>query len=280
MTISSKLVDINGLEFAVSKDTDTIDVGGFSDVLSVVGAKTAKFSGGSTMQSNVGLRIGTTQLKINGVPHAFISGTVIDSDPLTPSPITNPANVEDADDSTFTGPDDQNLVGDNCITIDFGVVQNSKFRIKSRVGTTIDCSYKVQRSTDNIDWDDTGITLVNTIGEIVDVTSGSVFNFRYLRVVVESVQFASTFGYEFFVLGLIESDTFTANINIRSSTTIDTANGTILKNIPAFIPGITTIFDTDLLLVINGGFLTLEIVSFSILPFSITLSEITSIKEV
>ena len=90
MTISAKLTDIGGDEFAVSDETDTTDVNGFSDSLPIVGAKTAKFSvfsGSATMQANPGLRIGLKQVKINtGSGIARVRSIVAGSDTGTDSP--------------------------------------------------------------------------------------------------------------------------------------------------------------------------------------------------
>lgn len=49
----------------ISDITDTKDLNGFSDPISTVGAKSAKFSGGGVMKANSGLKIGILQLKIN-----------------------------------------------------------------------------------------------------------------------------------------------------------------------------------------------------------------------
>jgi len=141
MTISSKLVDINGLEFAVSEDTDTVDVGGFSDSILTPSAITAQFSDLATMQANSGKRIGMTQLKIktNALNPPTLTEVV--------APLVNTFEVgTDGDPNQFR---DQDTAADISLTT---FLNNESFRIydlNTSTSKTIDVTMS-EDSTDEI----------------------------------------------------------------------------------------------------------------------------------
>lgn len=268
LTIKRQNITPSGLLEVEADNTDSVDTNGFSDVLNSVGVETAKFSGGATMQANSGLRIGMTQVKIvTGAP-VIPLGVII---PTTV--VTNPNNLVDGNDGTSTGPDNLVVSAINA-TVDYGAIITAKIKIRwqfNEVGTK---TAIVEFSTDNVIWN-TAFTSSVLGGAPRETISGNEFTYRYLRIrsgtALVSVQF--------YTLVPVAGASIDADVNIRSSTTIDTANGTILDSVTVS-QSTTTTLDTELLLTGNNQFVTLEIVSFSGLPFNVNLSEITSIKEV
>lgn len=267
MVIKRKNIRPSGLLEVEADNTDSVDTNGFSDVLSIVGAKTAKFSGGSTMQANIGLRIGTTQIKIVGGSPAARNRSVNSS-----SNITNAANSIDGDSGTSANP--TNLNATAVIDVDFGVIATAVPNLEFfRSVTSGTMTFNLFTSLDDISYTLNATVVLSGTGS--GTLTGTSTSFRYIRIEYLPPSNPFIVDIEEIFETLLLS---TADINIRSSTTIDTANGTILRNIPALPSNATTVIDDDLLLVINGGFLTLEIVSF-VEPFDINLSEITTIKE-
>jgi len=264
LTISSKLVDINGLEFAVSEETDTIDVGGFSDIISAVGAETAKFSGGGTMQANTGLRIGTTQLKIeSGDGEPVRSRSIIQN-----TGWGSPTNMID---DNFTTNSSTSING-QLVVIDFTSGNTATLKVTHGANTG-NSTIKVEISDDDISYTDLGnFNTTSTTGETVDL---GVQTWRFVRI---TRVFATSGTLVFQVFEVVTAATVTARV--RSSATLDTADGTVLITDKVLSANSTFTFDTDLLLTGNAEFITLEFVSFVNFAIPINLSEITSIKEV
>jgi len=67
---------------------------------------------------------------------------------------------------------------------------------------------------------------------------------------------------------------------VRSSITQDGTDGTVIIPDQVMNTNEQLVFNTELLLTGTGEFITLEIVSFTGLPITVFLSEITSVKEV
>lgn len=269
MVISSKLVDLNGLEFAVSEDTDTIDAGGFSDPIQVVGAETAKFSGGATMQANTGLRIGLTQVKVN-------AGAEILRDRNIESNIGWSAPNDAIDGNTNTAATSQTT--GNVLVIDFESIDTRELstELGNSRSTTSTANISVEISDDNISY--------TTIGTFAQVESSKTLRnhgsqtWRYVRITfVSEINNPIAGIHRVFETNAVAS---TTTIRIRSSATIDTADGTVIVPDTVINPSTVTTFDTDLLLTGNAQFVTLEIVSVPGFPIPINLQEITSIKEV
>lgn len=274
MTISAKLVDINGLEFAVSAETDTIDVGGFSDSIQIVGAETAQFSDLSTMQANSDLRIGMIQLKINTAAEI----------PLQPRDVF----IESLS-GNWTGFVGQETSGSSSnspggvIVFDFESIDTQTLQSTTNgsfggAGNGITLLYEI--SDDDISYVSLG-SVTNTDGDAPTVTNYGAQTWRYVRVTHTATSgvpgnTAST--------GLLEIVTQppvnNVTVKVRSSVTLDTADGSVLITDQLMTESSSLTFDTDLLLTGNNEFVTLEIVSQTGNAIPVTLSEITSIKEV
>jgi len=249
MTISAKLSDVGGLEFVVSDPTDTDDVGGFSDTINTVGAaKTAKFSGAAIMQANLGKKIGISQLKINNAGFVPRSSVVIQGGFVT------------------------NFGTGVAVTVDFGSLRMGIINgtTNNGNGTT---TVELQISTDNIIWVtvDTQTTTINTTGRSYN---GGLQNFRYARFEITVLDDRCT------PVNIFEDGISDVTINVRSSATQDTVDGTVILANKVILDTTTQTFNTELLLTGAGQFVTLEIVSFSGIDVDVNLSEITSVKEV
>ena len=278
MTISSKLVDINGLEFAVSEDTDTVDVGGFSDAIQTVGAETAKFSGGSTMQANSGLRIGMTQLKINTAAEIPLQPRDVFIESLSGN-WTGFVGQETAG-SSSTSPGPSNSVVFDFESIDTQTLQSTTNGVFGGAGNGITLLYEI--SDDDISYVSLG-SVTNTDGAAPTVTNYGSRTWRYVRVTHTAT---SGVPGNTATTGLLEIVTQppvnNVTVKVRSSVTVDTADGTVLISDQLMTENSQLVFDTDLILTgePTGEFVTVEIVSQTGNQIPVTLSEITSIKEV
>lgn len=295
MTISSKLVDIGGLAFAVSDDTDTIDVLGFSDQITS-GAVTAKFSGGATMQAPSGFRIGTTQIKI-------IAGT----ETLSPlalgsagSDWADGANIVDGDLFTESGSLSSILPTVMEVVVDYGSIASRSIGAKFNILQPGNLATSLfTRMTSRIFISDTevfGAELDNQVNTVPGTNTGAQNadffhnvvgpnSFRFVKFTLEQEttnvpsgqRAGSCFVYS---VNLALQPTSAATINIRASDTQNTADGTILDGGLSIIPNSTTTLSTELLLVPSLKFLTLDYAVLAANTFVINLSQITSITEV
>ncbi len=248
MTISAKLSDVGGLEFVVSDPTDTDDVNGFSDKLSVIGAKSCKYSGGTIMQSNSGKKIGVSQIKLTGIgfvrSHSVLSGSF--------------------GSKTVTG------IG---VTVDFGTIGIGIIKANVRHASSSQTRSALEISTDNVVW--TEVSNINTNSDSTFDHNGGTQTFRYARINVISVP-------QSVILNTIfeESVATTALIRLRSSVSQDTANGTILKDNITVTSGFTLTLSSELLLVESLQYLTFEIISFANGIIEIDAIGITTVTEV
>jgi len=300
MTISAKLSDVAGLKYAVSDPTDTDDVGGFSDPIQSVSAKTAKFSDTTTMKANAGLKIGITQLKI------IATGAVPPARSEVAADFMNfPANgnTVDNDETTFS----QYVLGNPPLTvtpeavIDYGSIAVRDIKLVTRMfanklnfngGTQ---SFVYQISDDNITYIDPVTS--NPIFQINSVPPGSglrdtgitTYNdansqsFRYVKITIiftGTSQSGFNFTWQIYQVTVQNLGANQAVVNVRSSDNINTANGTILLNGVIINELQTLTFNSSLLLTGLGKYVTLEIVSLTSFDIPITLSEITTVKEV
>lgn len=298
MTISSKLVDIGGLAFAVSEDTDTIDVGGFSDAIQTVGAQTAKFSDTSTMQANSGLRIGMTQLKINTSDAAPAVRTEVGADF-----ITFPATGATVDNDPVTTNSLSTNSGGEAV-IDYGSIANRDIQLvtfmqytQPEFGSSGAMTFVYQISDDNITYTDPvtsnptfqslsivaggdmmGGGIINT--GIITYNDANTQNFRYIKFTLTTSGTASAQQWRIYQATIQSVVTPQVTVRVRSSNTIDTADGDILISDQLMNANEILSFTTDLLLTGEAQFVTLEIVSLTDFDIPTTLSEITSIKEV
>lgn len=274
MTISAKLTDVAGLEFAVSDETDTIDIGGFSDALQIVGGETAKFSNLTTMQANSGLRIGMNQLKINTEAEIPIQPRDVFIESLSGAWTGFVGQEVSSSSSNSPG---------GIIVFDYESIDTQGLTTSTNggfggAGNGITLFYEY--SDDDISYTTLG-SVNNTDGDAPTITNWGTFQWRYIRVT-----HTATSG----VAGNTASTNLTENVTqppvnnvtvrVRSSATLDTADGTVLITDQTMTENSSLTFDTDLLLTDNGQYVTLEIVSQTGNIIPVTLSEITSIKEV
>ncbi len=289
MTISSKLVNVSGLSFAVSQETDTIDVGGFSDPIQTVGAKTAKFSGGATMQANSGLRIGMTQLKIItiGATPGVRLEDVFSSYPKTGATVDN-SNATSSATASSAG----------SAVVDYGSINTRSLQLVTMMNATGaefgsgDMTMFYEISDDNITFSaPTQFLFLNIpaggdmMGGIPHSTGQVTFNagalsFRYVRITQSTSGSGSAKTWTIFQFTEQQTVTPTVTVRVRSSNTIDTADGDIIINDQVMDENETLTFIIDLLLTGPTQFVTLQIVSLTGFDIPVTLSEITSIKEV
>lgn len=273
MTIKRKNIRPSGLLEVEADPTDTVDTGGFSDTISTVSAKTAKFSGGGTMQSNAGKRIGLTQVKINGGVQVLRSG-VVESN----SGWNNPNNGVDVNLNTFAN---TSTLG-STVVYDFASINtiNLFTKLGNTSGTTTTV-IRVEISQDDVSYSFVAdVTLPGAGGGPATITTDhGVQIWRYVRLTYLSQTVATDVRiYEVFE----DDNSNTITARIRSSISIDTVDGTILTADIPITPNSTTTLDDELLLTgtPSGDFITLELVSLGTIPFPISLSEITSITEV
>lgn len=297
MTISAKLSDVVGLEFVVSDPTDIDDVGGFSDAIQTVGAETAKFSGGADMQANSGLVIGVSQLKINTSDAVPGVRTEVGGDF-----ITFPANGNTVDNNETTFSSSGSAGGE--AVIDYGSVATRDIKLVTRMqyiqpefGSSGAMTFVYQISDDNISYSNP-VTSSPTFQSLAvtpggDMMGGGTINsgivtyndansqsFRYIKLTLTLSGTAS--APTWFIYQATEQDIGVnqVTVRIRSSATLDTADGTILINDQVMGENEVLTFDTSLLLTGPSEFITLEIVSLTSFDLPVTLSEITSIQEV
>jgi len=263
MTIKRQRVNAGSLVEVEADNTDTVDTLGISDAISVVGAKTAKFSDTSVMQANAGLRIGLTQLKIN-------TGVIASRSRITISTtnMSDPANAIDGNLNTFGS---INTAGIG-VTVDFGSIGTTSISCKVRHATSGTMRSSLEISTDNIIWVE--VSNISTSADTTFTHLGGTQTYRYARLVGITVS-ATLQIFEVFEGTL----TGTTTVRVRSSATIDSTDGTILISDQVMNVLSQLTFDTELLLTGNAQFVTLEIVSFSGQSFDVSLSDITSIRE-
>jgi len=298
LTISSKLVDIAGFSFAVSEETDSIDVTGFSDPIQTVEAKTAKFSGGGNMQANSGLRIGMTQLKINTSDAAPAVRVEVGADFIT-FPVTG-ATVDN--DVATTNSTSASSGGE--AVIDYGSIANRDIQLvtymqytQPEFGSSGAMTFVYQISDDNITYTDP-VTSSPTFQSLSIVAGGDMMgggvistgivtyndantqNFRYIKITLTTSGTASAQQWRIYQATTQSLVTPQVTVRVRSSNTIDTADGDIIIADQLMNENETLIFTTELLLTGEAQFVTLEIVSLTDFDIPTTLSEITSIKEV
>lgn len=298
MTIFSKGVDGGGIVDAYADETDTVDINGFSDSIQVVGAKTAKFSNNAIMQANSGLRIGLRKLKINtGNATPGIRTEVAADFVIFPAN----GNTVDDNESTFSG---SGVVAGEAV-IDYGSIDTRDIKLVTRMfytqaefGSNGEMTMVYQISDDGVNFFDpvtsspTFQTLAvfpggdmmggGTIDSgIVTYNDPNLQSFQFVKITLTSTGTASARNWQIYQV-TEQTVTNTVTVKVRSSVTQDTADGTILITDQVMNQNETLTFDTDLLLTGNptGDFVTVEIVSFTGFDIPVTLSEITSIKEV
>lgn len=296
MTISSKLADIAGLSFAVSDETDPIDVGGFSDPIQTVDAKSAKFSGGGDMKANSGLRIGMTQLKINtgGATPGLRTEVAADFVGWAAN-----GNTVDNNETTFVSTTNGSAVA----VIDYGSIATRDIRLVTRMTATQpefgsgDMALLYEISDDNITYtvpvtSPTQFQFLN-IPEGGDMMGGATLDtgivgyndvntqsFRYVRITPTASGSGS--AKTWYIYQVTEQDVGAkqVTVRVRGSNALDTADGDIIINDQIMNENETLTFTTDLLLTGEGQYVTLQIVSLTDFDIPVTLSEITSIQEV
>jgi len=139
-----------------------------------------------------------------------------------------------------------------------------------------------ESSLDNSSYNTLG-SVTNQDGDSPTVTVFNSFNWRYIRITCTNI-----FGAPGNTATTNQSEIVTqppvnnVTVKVRSSVTLDTADGTVLITDQLMTENSQLTFDTDLLLTGNptGDFVTVEIVSQTGNVIPVTLSDITSIKEV
>lgn len=248
MTIKRKNIRPSGLLEVEADPTDLVDLNGFSDIINTVGAaKTAQFSDTSVMQANSGLKIGLTQVKIINEGGVVRIGVVIRGSFVA---------------TVATG---------EVVVVDFGNIGTADLSgtIQYNSGNS---NTNLEFSTDDITYfladNITGSNLNNTYTPTTQT-------YRYARIFVITNPGVVTPQTIFEI-----ATTSDVTINIRSSATLNTADGSILLASEVIPDNVTVTFNADLLLTGLGQFVTLEILSFNNQDVDVSLSEITSIKEV
>ena len=299
MTIKRKNIRPSGLLEVEADNTDTVDTNGFSDAIQAVGAETAKFSGGATMQANSGLRIGMTQLKIVtiGATPGFRVEVPADFIGWTATGVTVDNNNTTLTNTTLIGTPPEAVVDYGSIdTRDIALVTRlTATRTEFGSGTAF-LNYEISDDgvvftvpvTTPTQFQFLNITATGDMGGTIPIDTGIVtFNdpnpqtFRFVKIIGGSTGSQTQVG---FIYQFTEQDPGgnTVTVRVRSSDTINTADGTVIITDQVMNENETLTFDTDLLLTGNpsGDFVTLEIVSLAGFDIPTTLSEITSIKEV
>lgn len=267
MTIKRQRVNAGALVEVEADSTDNVDTNGFSDSIQTVGAETAQFSDTSTMEANTGLRIGLTQLKINTGSAVFTPRTRTIESSLN---AINPANAITP--SGFCGLDE---IPSNVVA---NFTSDATAELHVRAGFTggggASASILVEISDDNVTY--------SSVSNIVLTSTTTDYNlgaqtWQYVRVSLSAEVDSIAQINEIFE----EADpNATVTVRVRSSVTINTANGDVLITDQVMNENEILTFDTELLLTGNSQFVTLEIVSLTSLNIPVTLSEITSIQEV
>jgi len=292
MVTGLKAVGDSGFVEVETEDADTIDTNGFSDPISVVSSKTAKFSGGGIMQANGGKKISLLQLSIDtGAATIRTRSVIANANPPGLSIIGNSANAIDGNLSTQTDNIDYNnpvppvAKGSEqpWITIDFTSIAVSDITAKifSSIFSGASVEYKLQISTVGGDspanWTTVDTLLLFAGSPNDQFLSASNQTYRFARVTANvsiAGNGALVGAFEIFELG-----PGTVTTNIRSSITQDANDGTIILANQILAQSSSIVFDSDVLLIGSGQFVTLEIVSFSDAEMPVSLSSITSVKE-
>lgn len=301
MTIKRKNIRPSGLLEVEADPTDTVDTGGFSDPITT-GAETAKFSGGGTIQAPSGLRVGTTQIKIvAGV--GFLPQLALGT---AGSDWSNGANIVDGDLNTVSGSLGVTGLPPMEVVVDFGSIASRSIEAKFNIAQPSNlATFLFTKMVSRIFISDTetfGAELSNQTQQVTGTNTGAQNadffhtvtgpnSFRYVKFTIEqgaNFEFADGSSDPnqragtcsvYSVNEALNAST-DAVVNIRSSATIDTANGTIIRGPINVSEGSTVVIDDDLLLVESLQFLTLDYATPGANTFNINLSEITSITEV
>ena len=297
MVIKRQRINAGALVEVEADNTDSVDTLGFSDPIQTVGAKTAEFSGGGNMQANPGLRIGLTQVKIRtgGATPGVRTEVAADF-------VAFPANgnTVDNDETTFSGTSSS---GGQAV-IDYGSVAARDIKLVTRMryiqpefGIPGFMTMVYQISNDNITYSDS-VTSNPTFQSLAVTPGGDMMGggtidtgiityndpntqtFRYVRITLTFSGSAS--GLLWFIYQVTQQDTGVnqVTVRLRSSISLDTADGSVLITDQVMDEFETLTFDTELLLTGNAQFVTLEIVSFTSFEIPVNLQEITSIQEV
>jgi len=270
MVIKRQRVNAGALVEVEADSTDIVDTNGFSDPISTVGAKTAKFSGGGIMQANSGLRIGITQLKINTGTADFIPRSKsIESE----SGVSNSASMIDNNVNT------RGFINDigQFVIVDFTSIATATLRVIMELNNALEPqTVRVAVSNDNISFSD--IATISLVTTKTDYNLG-VQTWRYVRILSIS---GGNQAEIFRIYETLDVSSANVTVKVRSSVSLDTADGTILITDQIMNENETLTFDTNLLLTSNpnGTFVTVEIVSQIGGEISVTLDEITSIQEI
>ena len=242
MTIKRKRTSSSGLVEVECDSTDTVDTNGYSDEISTVGAKSAKFSDDDIMKANSGLKLGILQVKINA------------------------GSIEPPD---FTGSQTGNIdaTGTFFVTDYLQEYTGIPFVIftASAAGTNA-CGG--------------GLTMtISNDGINYRESNGGVQTFRYIKFTgTGRVDPGRCLGTATVTSsGINFSNNNEVTIRIRSSVSQDSVDGSVIVSDFTINESGSKTFD-NLLLVGEGNYFTLEIVSIDNI-FTVSLSDITSIKE-
>ena len=273
MTISAKLSDVGGLEFVVSDPTDTDDVNGFTDIQNSVGGESAKFSGGSAMKANSGLKIGVSQVKFETSLTDLSARSILSS-----SGVTNPGNVIDDDDSTGTNFSDTN----DEIIVDFVSSITAVLKSVGNRGVAGGHNIEISTSTDDITYN--VLTSVNYSESKQTVNHGT-DTFRYVKF--RSTGTTSNAN----VFSIYAEDTGGDDVTVQllSTSSLDATSGTTLIGSTVIAAtsrdtgssASVTTFNSVLYLTDAAHYVTLRVVSYGgQFTVPVKLKEITTVKEV
>ena len=276
MTIKRKRTNGSGLVEVEADSTDTVDTDGTIAERTTVGATSAKFSDASDMKANSGKSLGVLKARI-------VSGDKIP--PRTPSILAatgwsgTGANAVDEDLGSAT----VNATFPSEIKVDFGSSDTNVLHVKLGDpyggGSSSNKTYTIHISTDDITYTPIGGTKTVPKNNEVDYDMGSQ-TFRYVKVIYTGGTNAGLSSGEIFEVYEVPAVTSEMTVRFRSSASKDAADGTVISSSIVIGENDTITEDSDLMLVVSGGYFTLEVVSIAGFAIPITVDTITSILEV
>ena len=276
MTIKRKRTNGSGLVEVEADSTDTVDTLGTIAEQTAVGAKSAKFSDASDMKANVGKALGVLKAVLNSGDEIKPRTTSIHS---ASGWSGSGANIVDENLGTAA----TNATFPSEVIVDFGSVDTNVLRVKVGDpyggGSISSKTYDVEISDDDVTYTPIGSTITVPKNSEVDQSFGSQ-TFRYVKVKYTGGTNAGLSSGEIFEVYEEPAVTSETTVRFRSSVSKDGTDGTVISSNIVLGENDSVTEDDDLMLVVTGGYFTLEIVSIAGFALPIDVDTITSILEV